>query len=325
MAITRQQVAYSVAIPVARLLDLDRGSSPAALPDALGDSYLCEHNPVYAAIRQAAVGFGYIFSARDASIWRDYLTLSLTTLPQILESKVIPYFDTRVTLQRLVEKHPKIGLSPGFLLNDMRPNRTLHEAAHCVAHSVCEDPGAGLRTVVPDDRERFVIQSVFEESFASTVERLGGLAKWSQIPDEIFYALNSYIPVQEAAGAALERARAAAGEERLFALLLLSHFEANFSGDAPTEAAIERILLAADCQGVDQAVVREVVYTAFDLNPQFRAYTTPAYFEILGYSRDYRASAGRNWLASAPNVAFTRGFLGRLFALTLAPVECRER
>ena len=52
-------------VPLAWLAELDAVASPNALPDAFGDRYLYRQNPVFASIRDAALSFGYRFSAQD--------------------------------------------------------------------------------------------------------------------------------------------------------------------------------------------------------------------------------------------------------------------
>jgi hypothetical protein len=73
------------------------------MADAFGDSYLCRHNPIFASIRDAALGFGYRFSTEDTPLWRDYESLSLVALHRILSVKTIPYFDMTSALSRLLE------------------------------------------------------------------------------------------------------------------------------------------------------------------------------------------------------------------------------
>src|ERR1700722_14953022 len=104
---TKEKFAWTgFGLPLTWLAQLDSYPAPNALPDAFGDSYLYRHNPIFAAIRDAALDYGYRFSAEDTPLWRDYHSFSLVTLHRILSGKIIPYFDTATAFRRLRDANP---------------------------------------------------------------------------------------------------------------------------------------------------------------------------------------------------------------------------
>jgi|SRR5579862_5778534 len=103
-----------IGIPFAMLTGLDNFPALNALANPFGDSYLYRHNPIYTRIRHAAFSFGYRFSAEDTPLWRDYQSLSLLSLHQILSAKIIPYFDTATSFRRLAVSYPFGTASAGF-------------------------------------------------------------------------------------------------------------------------------------------------------------------------------------------------------------------
>ncbi|HVV45944.1 MAG TPA: hypothetical protein VHC72_12100, partial [Bryobacteraceae bacterium] len=66
---SRESYAWSgFGVPLTWLAEFDSSPAKNALPDAFGDSYLYSHNSVFAAVRDAALGFGYRFSAADTPL-----------------------------------------------------------------------------------------------------------------------------------------------------------------------------------------------------------------------------------------------------------------
>jgi hypothetical protein len=304
---------HHFAVPLAWLAELDNCPSPDALADAFGDRYLCSHNPIFANVRRAALKFGYRFSAEDTPLWRDYHAFGLTTLHQILASGVIPYRDTGNTLRRLLEHNPKAALSPGFILANLKPNHAFHESAHGVACSLLRRMDQALRVLAPGERERFVLVATFAESFANTVETLGTLCRAKPISDALFYSLNSYMAPQEQRTELLDKACAETGEYLRFTLLFLASFEANLTTAGPDDHVRERIGLAAGCNADQARVLDDITKTGFNLNAGFRDTTTPMYFELLGYKREYIALTQAGWLSDPDHQQFIRTLIATLF------------
>jgi hypothetical protein len=318
MEMNPERLWYGVPIPLTKLAEYDNCDSPVALPDALGDRYLCAHNPVFASVRRAALDLGYRFTSEDGALWRDYLALSLTTLNRIVTTKTIPYHSTGETLQRLIETNPRVALSPGFLLSSLKANFVLHESAHCVAHSVLLEREAAFSILAPQERERFVLSAALEESFANTAERLGTLSVYRPMADEIFYALNSNITQAKGFTKTLKKGEAELGEKLRFSLLLISSFNANLVGGEPDEAACERIMNVVGCDATDKETAREVIETGFSLNHRFREYTNPLYFEMLGYGKEYARVAKSDWPANPANHEFLNEVADALFGILTA-------
>ena len=296
---------YEKGICLERLAELDDCPSPGALADVVGDRYLCRHNPIFANIRAAALRAGYRFSAEDNLLWRDYQSCALLTLPQILSGRIIPYHDTGNTFLRLRERYPDAAPPPFFILGNLKRNYVFHEAAHCVAHSVLKSG-------------EFVLDAMFAESFANTVERLGAAFHGMSIPDIVFYPLNSYIAPEPQTTTLLEKAGEDAGSFLRFALLFLGSFEANLAAGGLEQSAFERIVRAIDCPAGQEGLAREIVSLAFSLNAGFRNNTTPTYFEFLGCRREYTCLTKSGWLGIPGNRNLIRDVISTLFETATA-------
>jgi hypothetical protein len=299
-------------VPLAGLAELDNLPGANALADAFGDRYLYRHNPIFASIRDAALGFGYRFSAEDTPLWRDYQSLSLMALHRILKDRTIPYFDTGTTFLRLLDANPAARLQPGFIIGNLKRNFAFHESAHCVAHSIMRGIEAKLRSVAPQETSRFVLEAILAESFANTVESLGAVHQHLPFSDRVFYPLNSYFSHNQKRQDVLKRAGTELGPELRFTLLFFSHFEANLSMQPPADSTWQRIAGAGGAIADQSGLTREIANTGCKLSAGFRENTTPAYFELLGCSRDYNALANSGWLCQEPNRSFARA-LARMF------------
>jgi hypothetical protein len=312
---------HKLAVPLSWLCSLDDHPSPNALADAFGDRYLYRHNPIFARVRDAALGFGYRFSSENTPLWQDYHALSLTTLHRIVSDRTIPYVDTVTTMQRLLELNPKAAMSPGFLLSNLKANHAFHESAHCVAHSVLRSIESDIRTLAPDQKGRLVLEAVLAESFANTVERLGAIVEKQPISDGLFYSLNSYIPPHPKRTEVLNAVGTQIGPSARFTAFFLSSFEANLTVGPPSESAHERVAVASGRPEAEVAAIRRVTDASFDLSGGFRENTTPMYFDLLGHGKEYMALAGSQWLADAAHQRFARDLVNRLFVLTNATTE----
>ena len=286
--------------PLAWLAAWDCNPAENALADAFGDSYLYAHNPVFASVRDAAIRFGYRFSAQDTPLWREYQAFSLTSLPEILKGMTIPYLDTGIAFRRIVDGHPDGVLPLGFIAATLRRNYGFHEAAHCVAHSILDVMGAG-GVDTGSGNEGSVLRSILSESFANTVEVLGSVARHLPVLDNVFYPLNSYYSFDERREDVLARASAKLGAKTVFRVLFFAHFEANLTRIGPSESTRDRVKDVSNCAVVDAPLVDEVIDMGFHLNPAFRSNTSPAYFELLGQGREYAALASSSWLNGPGN------------------------
>jgi hypothetical protein len=320
MQITGERLLYDLAIPLAKLAEFDNFPSSGALADAVGDRYLYRHNLFFANIRDSALRSGYRYSTKDTPMWRDYQSLGLTTLHRILSSKTIPYYDTGNTLGRLLKSNPRVALSPGFILSNLKSNHTFHESAHCVAYSVFQRIEPDLKMVAPCERERLVLEATLAESFANTVEVLGTLSRGMPLADTLFYRLNSYMAPEEKQTAILQKAGEEFGANLRFTLLFLASFEANITAGKPDDITCQRIASAANCTNEHTEVASLLTNEGFGLNAGFRQNTTPAYFELLGYKTEYTALTQSAWLGKTNNQSFVRDLIQILFET--ATVSC---
>jgi hypothetical protein len=316
-AMTKEKYAWAgLGIPLAWLAELDNVTAPNALADAFGDSYLYRHNRVFAALRDAALDFGYRFSAEDTPLWRDYQSLSLLVLHRILSDKTIPYFDTASSFRRLIVAHPAARLSPGFLAGNLKRNYAFHESAHCVAHSIMSRMETEWRAVCRDEAGRAVLEAILAESFANAVEALGSICRHLPISDRVFYSLNSYFLHSEKLQNLLDKAGADLGPELRFIVLFFSYFEANLALGPPADSTYPRIVEAGGCSADQAGLAREIADAGFKLNAGFRETTTPAYFELLGYTGEYQALAGAQWLCVPQNRSFALALAQLFWAAT---------
>ncbi|HEX4278865.1 MAG TPA: hypothetical protein VHZ74_26095 [Bryobacteraceae bacterium] len=308
---TKAEFALSrLGIPLSWLAELDNVPVPNGLTDALGDRYLCRHSPVFAAIRQSAIDFGYRFSAADTPLWRDYQCCSLASLDRILGEKTIPYLDTGTTFRRLVEAHPNARVTPRFIRGSVRRNFTFHESAHCVAHSILQAAAAELRALEPNEGRRGVLEGILAESFANTVEVLAQAFSHMTLSDSVFHSLNSYHSFKPEREALLNAAAAEIGTEARFSVLVISYFEANLTAREPDETIFARVARASECDGKH---VLQLAESAFGLHAGFRESTTPAWFELMGLSGEYNALAKEGWLDHPSNQHFVRGLARQLW------------
>jgi hypothetical protein len=249
-------------VPLARLVEFDEVSAANALADAFGDSYLYCHNPVYASVRDAAIGFGYGFSPEDTPLWRDYQSFSLTVLHRILTGKTIPYLDTGTICRRLIEENPQAQYPLGLISENLKRNHSFHESAHCVAHSIMRAIGNEMRAAAPREADCSALEAILAESFANTVEALGTVFQHMPVLDRVFYSLNSYFSPNPRSDDLLNRADAELGAELRFTLLFLGYFEANLATEGPADSTCERIAEAGGC-GSQARIARETAGMSF--------------------------------------------------------------
>ncbi|MET0646164.1 MAG: hypothetical protein ABW208_06045 [Pyrinomonadaceae bacterium] len=305
----------SAEVPISELVELDARPAPNALADAVGDRYLYSTNPVFANVRDAAVHFGYRFSARNTRLWRDYQVLPLLTLHRIIRGKVVPYSDNRSTLTRLLERHPGVALPASFIQNNIKRNYTLHEAAHCIASSIFRREDPGFAFVCRTKKERFVLKEILSESFANTVETFAAAVDPSPMPAFIF-SLNSYMRGTAKGKEVMDGARREFGDDLAFLILWLCYFEANLALGEPDESTHVRVLEAADAPlspDFDTQLFARLISIGFELNRGFRESTALTYFGLLGCGPEFGALREARWLEHDRYRNFAR-HVGSVFA-----------
>jgi hypothetical protein len=124
--------------------------------------------------------------------------------------------------------------------------------------------------------------------------------------DRVFYSLNSYFSPNPRSDDVLNKADAELGAELRFTLLFLGYFEANLATEGPADSTCERIAEAGGCGASQAGIAREIAGMSFRPNAGFRKGTTPAYFELLGSTREYETLASANWLSDDRNRSLVR-------------------
>ena len=315
-----QPLAARIPFPVklSWLAGLDATCVSGSLADAVGDNYLCAHNPVFAALRLAALSYGFRFSAADTPLWRDYCAIPMVTIDRIIEGGVIPYFDTWGSLRRMMEANAKAAMPIYMLVRQLRHNHTLHEAAHCIAHAVLAGLENELSALCASPRHAEVVQSVIGESFANAIEMTGTEYLHDPIVDDIFYSLNSYMVPTEKSTGRLKLAAEAWGAARRFAVLFAAYFESNVTPNDPDSEVLERAAETAGLEGADAGLLSGIVKTAYNLNKGFRDQTTPYYFERRGLGKEAREVFASRWLADRDHRMFIGFFLEKVGPLIVS-------
>jgi len=299
-------------LPVAWLCELDECEAVNALGDAFGDRYLYKHCPLFRQIRDIALELGYRYTRDDTTLLRDYASLPLLTLQRILEERNIPYFDNGASVGRLVRSQPKLKLPGGIVVSLVRPNHVFHESAHCVAHAALQSLGAELTRAAGGERERFVLQALFEESFANAAEHLAGGFHHMPVPDAVFYSLNSYMNKSDE-DHRLRSMLASPEPPIAFGLLFFSLFEANLTEADPDEAVRYGINEAAQADSDHASLLEAAIDLGFALSEGFRQRTTPNYFRLMGYLKEYESLAASRWLGDPVHRDVARQIADTLF------------
>ena len=309
-SITKEEFAWTrFGVPLDWLSSLDEIPAKNALQDAFGDRYLYRHNLVYAGVRDAAIGFGYRFSAEDTPLWRDYQAFGVATLNRILFGGIVPYLDTGTSFLRLVKEAPGATLPLSFIAANVKSNHAFHESAHCVAHSVMRSFEGELRSIATDPTSA-VLETVLAEAFANTVEVLGSVFRNQEAADKLFYQLNSYYFPLQKRDDLMRRAAEELGAGTRFILLFLSHLEANLSTENPSDAVCERVAEAGGCPARSAGLSRDITEAGFELNIGFRENTNPYYFGLFGHRPGYDALVKSCWLSREDNRRFARMLAG---------------
>lgn len=270
----------STGIQLSVLLRQDDKPSPGALPGALGDAFLCAKNPVFAAVRAATLRAGFSFDPGPSTLWHDYRTMALLCLPQILSTRAIPYIANKDFLTRLANQSGAVTLDLSFLIENLTPNYILHESCHAIARTWMEANPTALDPLfahLPGSptANRFVWQSVIEESFANALERIAWVHA-SSIAHKVFLSLHSYANDREEAVAPVAASVAAAGPRPAFRTLFLSFLAANLK----MEKASGYFSLIPPW--TDTADTPDLAHAGDRLSMGFRLSTAKVYYRLMG-------------------------------------------
>ena len=165
-----------------------------ALIDNFGDGYLLHHNFTFRRIRNEALKQSIRFSEKR---FHDYDALSLTQLPKILESSIIPYCNNVRPLAEIEKQAPNVFTWTE--IPPLRANYILHETAHALARRLSDQILSKSKKKSKKNREQqLVLQVLIEEAFSNACESMANADAESSLHDEFLYK-NSYVMEKEAA------------------------------------------------------------------------------------------------------------------------------
>jgi len=278
-------------IELSSLLRSDKPDTQNALADALGDSFLCANNPIFARVRDYALQLGYRFSPESGPLWQAYQAFPLTCLTRILAERTIPYFPNKPAVEVLEKEHPGLMFSPKFLVRNVKPNHAFHESGHCIAHTLISENGHWLDLLATDDRRRAVWESVLAESFANSIEKYARYLG-SSIAHTTFYSLNSYIAEDSSEREALKKAMPVLGRMRVFTIIYFSFVCSNLR---ITEVPVTFMEHVADIAVSGTSLTPEqrqlalsIAKFGFTLSLGFRQDTSDVYYRLLGCENEFR-------------------------------------
>jgi hypothetical protein len=264
----------------------DSVSSHLGAESSLGDAYLCEKNHCYRAMRQLALKHGAKLTCDHEPLSALYQCLPLLSLEEILDRNSIPYRDNVSPLRALVASGRDFDAPLDFLLSDFRRNYLLHESAHCLAHQLlCE--GQPSRALVALDPAGFHLLSLVGEAFANSLETFA-LAWSADAAGAVFFTLNTYCTYSHEQLRLVSSSTKALGLRGALELAIWSYFAAHSEPTATalpsgTGAMLRDIAFELGFESVGAtAAAEQLAHMAFNLDPGFRATTSPAYFRYLG-------------------------------------------
>jgi hypothetical protein len=281
----------NASVQVADLLAVDeRYESENSIPLVLGDRYLYAVNKVFTNIRNEVIARGYRFSNADSRLLRDYQTMPLLMLQEIIERKIIPYVDNVSILQTIIKRTPGLKLPARFIANTLHRNYLFHESCHCVAYYILQENKDFLDELCRSEKERFVMISILTESFANTVERLSSSAPCPN-SHVFFFNLNSYMNYDLNSRQVLQDALEKHGIQRLFRLAFLGYMHSNLRKAKADPATVDRMLTLAwagsPISEEERKPMDELVNNGYAIHSGFREETAPAYFRLYDCEAEF--------------------------------------
>jgi hypothetical protein len=254
----------------------DKNKSATTLTENLGDGALFVNNNVFNAIRTEAVKAGCRFTTNDD---HGYFAWALTSLPRILETKVIPYRRTYDAVSELEKTRPGFFSTKHTEEVELQANVVLHESAHCIAAEIWEKHLPTLTKLsVP---HRIVLQYAVAEAFANTTE-LAAMSCAKTPVEQWLLSLNSYwahIPKLPKMWNILEQAR---GVEFPTRWLMMCFLSANLQRNELPHTLRADLLKGEKPNRDIQAALDFLAHEAFSLNIDFRRNTFELFFASLG-------------------------------------------
>ena len=267
-------------------------SSPIAITNCIGDSFLCQNNQVFARIRRLFLEYGYCFVDDTDARARDYFSAPLIGLDSLLEQGLVPYRSNCGIVKYMVLRNPTFKADASFLLSVLAHNYVMHESAHLVASHVLSEHSGAPAT----DKREMVLRSLLGESFANAVEALSLGFACSSHMHRFCLCLNSYVlydgrlPSEERL---LSELFANFGFLPMFRMVLLAFLHSNIHDLPPQneviDAWIDAALFERKLLPSDVCLLRLVMSSRFRLSPGFRRGTTPHFFRLADCGREYEA------------------------------------
>jgi hypothetical protein len=273
-------------IPLEVLLWVDQQyRSLATLSECIGDSYLYAQNPLFRAVRDAALGLGIRFSAEADSMWRNYAVAPLFTLKDILGRGIVPYRGDMEVLRAIAVARPDSNLDAHEIVSLLAGNRVMHESSHAVADryllSIDWRPPKEYAHLEP------VLRGLLGEAFANTVETLGN-AYVVQEAHRLFYSLHSYMGNYHKEHRALLRASVSVfGINALleYGIWVFFHLNMHPQKRIPSDTFLSIAglsILSSEISDGHRELFESIGPILFTLNENFRRTTTPLYLQISG-------------------------------------------
>jgi hypothetical protein len=289
-----------------RLLQLDSAQVEYGLVRSFGDSFLVSHNRIYGNIRREALNCGFTFSDNPDIA---YLTLPLTQLNRIMESRIIPYVDNTEVLRSLEIRCPR-QIDFFEIRENLKKNHGYHESCHGIARH-----WLGKLT---DQNSR--LHLLIEESFSNSCE-LFGILEAEDAAHRIFYEMNSYTSLFDIR-TNLKRACEELGREVMFRFFMLGYLHSNhlFSSYSESDFMKTAIFVTGDSGSRLSAqqlkMVRGLVKVCFTLDFNFRTTTTGLFLKLNGIPALNQDATSSEYL----DIIFNGGYrecLGKLTEIAL--------
>lgn len=301
-------------VPLAHLMRAHRQFRPRGfLPGNLGDGYLLAFNPVYRAVREAALGRGLRFSPRRGRFERDYYAFPLMSLDDAIDARRLPYHENFRWLELLEKRAPGAFTLPDLKAGELQFNYLFHESAHYVAHREL----FGARSLEKEKKSaRTLLAIMLGEAFANSVECLASAFAEGEIGG-FFLDANCHFRANEKEMRLLHGAAARFGWEATARLLLAGFLYANYLVERLAPAEIRRV---AEFAGVPAgALAARVARIGSELDEKFRTVTTPLHLRKTGFA----ASAIPRFLRADPLAQLLKDRELRVCAGNLAALAVR--
>lgn len=241
----------------------------------LGDGYLLEKNPVYRKVKMYAEKIGSQF----VEAHNEYLLLPFHQLPQILETKKIPYIPSARLMGNIERDRPGV-----FSTDDvpMPESYHLHEAAHVIADHF-------LKKVKAKDSRENILKAMLAESFANTVDALACVPAEDDL-HYFFIKQNCYMHPQKKVMQAMTSLIDGLGFRFTFMLMMHAYLRANFLTKPLSKKDVTNLLEVYAPKSKVSAKLQKDLRTVCEigekLDPLFRVTTTGNYLKQQGFKGD---------------------------------------